>query len=91
MNDAAPVLELVPADTDTNTLHDKVIVTLEGQDFQGNLDFFNLTINSSQDEVIGAIAGAVQEERGENIRNTYKIRRSLENRVIYVIPNSVAG
>lgn len=90
-NNAVAVLELVPAEQDMNELHDKVVVTLEGRDYQQTLEFFGLTINSSQEEVIGAVAPAVLEARGENIRNTYKITKSLENRMIYIIPNSTAG
>lgn len=87
-NDLA-LFEAVAADVET--IRGKIIVTMEGQDFQRDLGFYGLSINSSEADIIGAIAPMIQEQFGENIRGTYKVRKALANENVYVIPNSTAG
>lgn len=75
----------------TDEVKEKIIVTVAGNDFIRDLSLFGLTFESTEEEVIDAIAPIILEEFGEDIRDTYKMRKSLNNRNIYCIPNSTAG
>jgi hypothetical protein len=69
----------------------KILVTINGQDWQKNLSDFGLTFDSSDREIMERISSAVQEEFGEDISDSYKIRKATNTQNIYVIPSSVAG
>lgn len=70
---------------------DKIIVTIEGQDWIKDLSRFGLTFDSSEAEVKDAIVPAIEEEFGVNIRSGYKMRKATNSQNIHLIPNSVAG
>lgn len=74
-----------------NKITDKIFVTINGQDFQKNLSELGLSIDSSEEEVMRVIIPIIQEEFNENISDTYKMRKSVNNRNIFIIPNSTAG
>lgn len=69
----------------------KLIVTIQGQDYIRDLNFFGLTFDSSEDEIISAVAPAIQEEYDVDITSYYKVRKATNTENVYVIPNSVAG
>jgi hypothetical protein len=74
-----------------NQVTDTLFVTLDGQDFQRPLDHFNLSIDSTEAEVIAAIAPAVREQFGVDVTEDYKTRKAYEARNIFLIPASTAG
>lgn len=74
-----------------NAIENKVIVTIEGNDWIRDYSDFNLTFESTEEEIITAIAAAINEEFGVDITNYYKVRKSVNSQNIHIIPNSVAG
>lgn len=74
-----------------NTTRNKLFVTIAGQDWQKDLEELSLTINSSEEEIMSIIVPIIQEEFNEDISDTYKIRKAINNENIFIIPNSTAG
>lgn len=74
-----------------NTARNKVFVTIAGQDWQKDLETVGLTFDSSEQDIMNAIAPVIQEEFNQDIRDLYKIRKATNNQNIYIIPSSVAG
>lgn len=74
-----------------NTTRNKLFVTIAGQDWQKDLEELSLTINSSEEEIMSIIIPIIQEEFNEDISDTYKIRKAINNENIFIIPNSTAG
>lgn len=74
-----------------NTTRNKLFVTIAGQDWQKDLEDLSLTINSSEEEIMSIIVPIIQEEFNEDISDTYKIRKAINNENIFIIPNSTAG
>lgn len=74
-----------------NTVREKVFVTIEGQDWQRDLNELGLTFDSSEQEIMEVIVPLIEEEFDTNIRDLYKIRKATNNQNVFIIPNSVAG
>lgn len=87
-NNEVQTLEVAPV---TDDVKNQVIVTLEGDDFSRPLDFFGLTFESSDREVMDTLAPAIHEQFNVDIREYYKVTKSVNNQNIHIIPNSTAG
>lgn len=83
--------ETVLVPVEDQDIRDKLIVTMEGNDFQKDLEYFAITMEMSDDLIMEAIAPYINEQFGVNIARTYKIKKALNTNNIYVIPNSTAG
>ncbi len=83
-------LHVMPLDQMQNVTG-KVIVTMQGNDFIGDLDFFGLTMATPERDVINRMSPVIEEQFGVLIRGAYKVRKALNSANIYIIPNSVAG
>lgn len=70
---------------------EKVIVTVEGNDFIKDLSDYGLSFESNDRDVIDALAPVIREEFGVDISDYYKVRKAVNNRNVYIIPSSVAG
>lgn len=84
---ALTVIEVTPADQTRN----KVIVTVDGNDYTRDYTALGISFESSDSEIMSAIAPIIQEEYGVDIRNLYKIRKAVNSQNIHIIPNSTAG
>jgi hypothetical protein len=74
-----------------NEVTDTLFVTLEGTDYQRPIEHFGLTIQSTEAEILRAIAPAIQEQFHVDVSQDYKVRKAEAQRNLYVIPSSVAG
>ena len=82
--------------TETEEITNKIIVAIEGDDEFFNYEDYDLTFESSDEDVLNAISGAVSEKFNVSLREAdgtwlYKTRRANTNKNIYIIPNSTAG
>lgn len=84
---------LVPFETTvTEGITDRVFVTIDGRDFISELQSVGLTIDSTDREIMDRMTGVVREAlNGADISQHYKVRKSVDSRNIYIIPNSTAG
>jgi hypothetical protein len=73
------------------SVSNKIIVTIEGNDWIRNYEDFNLTFESSENEILTAIKSAIEEEFNVDISEYYKVRKATNLMNIHVIPNSTAG
>jgi hypothetical protein len=83
--------EIVRTVNEGETTNNNLIVIINGQERGFNYETFGLTFESTDNEIISAISGAVRESFGMDISNYYKVQKVLNTRNIYIIPNSVAG
>ena len=81
-------IELLNPDT---TVTQKIFVTIEGQDWQRDLNALGLSFDSSEQEIMNVLVPLIEEEFGTDISDLYKIRKATNNQNIFVIPNSTAG
>jgi hypothetical protein len=81
-------IELISSNDD---FQNKIVVTINGQDWQRNLDDLGLSFDSSESEIMEAVTPMIREEFNEDITDLYKIRKATNNQNIFIIPNSVAG
>lgn len=79
-----------PVEVDTS-FRNKVVVTIEGQDWQRDLEAVGLTFDSNEREIMTALAPLIREEFGVDITDYYKVRKATNTGNIYVIPSSTAG
>jgi len=82
--------EIVPINPDS-TVENKIFVTIDGEDWQKDLDAIGLTFESSEQEIMERIVPMIREEYNEDITDLYKVRKATNTQNIYVIPNSTAG
>lgn len=81
---------VTPLDVD-DTVKRKLIVVIEGDEVQIDYETLDLTIDSSESDIMLKVVSIVQEEKGIDITDTYKVRKAIENENIYIYPNSTAG
>lgn len=74
-----------------DSVKNKLFVVVEGDESQ--FDYLNLDLdfNSTEKEIMDKIVPIILEKNGINISDTYKVRKTIENENIFIIPNSVAG
>lgn len=73
------------------SVENKLFVTINGEDWQKDLEEVGLSFDSSEQEIMERITPMIREEFNEDITDLYKIRKATNSQNIYVIPNSVAG
>lgn len=73
------------------SVENKLFVTINGEDWQKDLEEVGLSFDSSEQEIMERIVPMIREEFNEDITDLYKIRKATNSQNIYVIPNSVAG
>lgn len=92
MSDLVPTDQrnVTPLQVD-DSVRNKLFVVIEGEEIQ--LDYLNLdlTFDSSERDIMDKIVPIVREEKGIDISDTYKIRKSTTNENIFIYPNSTAG
>lgn len=76
---------------DDTTVQKKIFVTVNGTEFQRDYDIMGLSFDSSEQEIMDRIIPVIKEEHGVDITGLYKVRKTRNNRNIFVIPNSTAG
>lgn len=72
----------------------EVIVTLSSEDKHYEFDRLSIDFDSTDEEVLNAIAPILLEEEGFDIddaEETFTIKRSDSSQTIYVFPKSTAG
>lgn len=69
----------------------KVVVIANSHEYSQELARFGLTFDSSEADVIQAIAPGIREESQVDISRGYKVQKATNTRTIFVIPNSTAG
>lgn len=75
-----------------STINDPTIhVILENDELEYSADRVAVSMDDSADIIIDAIAGAVKEEKGIDIRSDFKVRKMLDKNRIYIIPQTTAG
>jgi len=79
----------------TTEIQDKIIVCVSGEDMHIDYNDFGLSFDSTDGQVLEAIAPLVQERFSVDLGHPgswlYKTRKATNSRNIYVIPNSTAG
>lgn len=84
-------------DTEETVLRNEVVITLGGNDTvipMASLD--DITIDSTDTEILGAVRGIVQEQRDvditdENNDYSFAVRKAMNSNTIYIYPKPVAG
>ena len=74
----------------------KIIISIAGEDEIVDFESFGLTFDSSETEVLNAIAPFILEKYQIDLRSTtgswlYKTRKATTSQNIHIIPNSTAG
>ena len=77
-------------------IRNKIIVCVEGQDWISDYADYELSFDSTEEQVLNRLAPAIQERFNVNVRNDsgsslYKTRKAIDSQNIYIIPNSTAG
>ena len=74
---------------------DKILVCIEGEDRVFDYSQFDLSFDSTNEEILTALSEPIKEETGYDIKRDgdwlYKTRKATNTRNVYVIPNSTAG
>lgn len=89
MSDAERAV-ITPIEVD-DTVKNKVFITVEGEEIQLNQDDIDLSFDATEREIMDKVAPIVEESKGVDIRDSYKVRKMTNNENIFVIPNSTAG
>ena len=81
---------------EAQTVAGEIIVTLESQEKHFPITDFNLTMDSTNEEILDAVAPAILEEFGINIKEEgeegiYTVKKITESNKIYCFPKSPAG
>lgn len=84
------MLNVTPINLD-DSVKNRLFVVVEGDESQFDYIDLDLTFDSSEQEIMNKIVPIILEKNGINISDTYKIRKTVENENIFIIPNSVAG
>lgn len=76
-------------------LHE-VWITLDGRDVKVSMDNLNITMDSTERDILTAVRGLIMEENGVDINDeygnvAYVVRKALNTDVIHVYPKPVAG
>ena len=78
-------------ETVADTVTDRVFVTIEGVDVQYLQETVGINFDMTESEIMSKITPIILEEKGVDISDSFKVRKTLNNRNIFVIPNSTAG
>jgi len=85
----------VVSDVGGNSLTNKLIIAISGEDMIVEYTDYGLTFDSSEQDLLEAVRPAIQERFNIDIKDSigwlYKTRKANESKNIYLIPNSVAG
>jgi len=85
----------VVSDIRGNSLTNKLIIAISGEDMIVEYTDYGLTFDSSEQDLLEAVRPAIQERFNTDIKDSngwlYKTRKANESKNIYLIPNSVAG
>ena len=84
------VRDITPLNID-DSVRNKLFIIIDGGEIQFNYEEFDLTFDSSEEEIMNKIVPVVQEEKGIDISDTYKVRKSIDNENIFIYPASTAG
>lgn len=82
---------VIPIDIGDDTAREKIFITVEGEEVQISLADAGIDFDDSESNIMDRVAPMVEEQTGVDITDSYKIRKMLNNRNIFIIPNSVAG
>lgn len=82
--------------TPTSGVANKLIISVSGDDMIVDYADYGLSFDSSNDEILNAVRGSVQERFNVDMRDPrgdwmYKTRKAVESQNIHLIPNSTAG
>ena len=74
----------------------EVIITMDGQDTNIPMRPLDLTIDSTEAEILRAIRPVMREQRGLDISDdrgelSYTVRKAMNSNKIYIYPKPVAG
>lgn len=74
----------------------KIVVAISGQDLYIDYTEYNLSFESTEQEILTAIESQVQERFNESMRSSdgswrFKIMKTADSQNIHVIPNLTAG
>jgi NMD protein affecting ribosome stability and mRNA decay len=69
----------------------KIFVVVEGQEYQRNLAEVGLNFDDSDQTIMDAIVPIIREAYGIEVGNSYKVRKSVDSRNVFIIPSSTAG
>ena len=71
-----------------------VIVTLDGSDQRFEYDVLDVTIDSTETEILDSVEGALT-EMGESLKTendyNFAVRKALNSGNVYVYPKAIAG
>jgi hypothetical protein len=84
------IRNIIPIDID-DSVKNKLFITIEGEEIQLNYLNLDLTFQSTEQEIMNKVVPIVQEQKGVNISDTYKVRKAVTNENIFIYPNSTAG
>lgn len=89
-------MEDTEMDTDRGSPTNKIVICIEGQDQYWNYSSFDLSFDSSEQQILETLKSAIHEHFGVDIKDNYsgwlyKTRKAVDSRNTYLIPNSTAG
>lgn len=80
-------LNVIPLEID-DTVKNKIFITVEGKEIQYNYTDFDLTFESTEEEIMNKMVPVIQEEMSIDISDTYKVRKTTNNENIFIFPSS---
>ena len=77
----------------TDEVQGKIIVIIESEDKEFNFEDFDLTFDSTPEEIMNAVAPAVEEQYGIDIKEEgmYIVNKAENSKNVYIRPKSPAG
>lgn len=94
-NNVPVVVEFEPVVAETE-IRGKIIVPIGGQDYHKDYIDLGLSFESTEEEILEMVRPILNEEFDSDIKDSntgwlFKVHKALDNRNIYIIPNSTAG
>lgn len=81
--------------SENQELQNTLIIAVEGQDHHLPFADLGLSFGSSSEEILGAVRPLIREGFGVDIMDggewLFKVQKAVNNRNMYIIPNSTAG
>ena len=82
---------VVQFDEVTDAVTDRIFVTVDGDEVQLTQEEAGVSFDDSEADIMAKIAPMIEEDKGVDISDSYKVRKMTNNRNIFIIPASTAG
>lgn len=96
MTEATDAIEIDEAVNVTDEVRNEVIITVNGNDIRVPMDPLDLTIDSTERDILNAVRPIIQGREGIDIQDDtgvygYTVRKAMNSNSIYIYPKPVAG